>query len=171
GDETATVGPGSIVFIPRNVVHRFKNVGGITGRMLGWSLPGGQDHYLKAISELAASGGFTSEKGMEISQTFDTHFPVEPSKPPAPPALTKPSAGSWTGGTDGVACAHGNGTPSNRKSASDYRRPQPHSQVMDNRIATSSLAVDLLWETRVYGGCHRWLRFASVEKRPPHRLN
>src|SRR6516162_2939707 len=49
GDETAKVGPSSIVFIPRNVVHRFKNVGGITGRMLGWSLPGGQDHYLKAI--------------------------------------------------------------------------------------------------------------------------
>src|SRR5262249_50225793 len=60
--------------------------------------------------------------------------------PRASPALKKPSAGSWTGGTDGVACAHGNGTPSNRKSASDYRRPQPHSQVMDNGIATSSLA-------------------------------
>jgi len=69
---------------------------------------------------------------------------------------------SWTGGTDGFACAHGNGAPSNRKSASDYRRPQPHSQVMDNGIATSSLAVDLLWETRVYRdvsdgyGLHPW---------------
>src|SRR5215468_8229783 len=81
GDDIAKVGPGSIVFIPRNVVHRFKNVGGITGRMLRWSLPGGQDHYLKAISELAAGGGFTSEKVMELSKTFDTHFPVEPSKP------------------------------------------------------------------------------------------
>src|SRR5262249_36676803 len=78
GDETANAGPGSIVFIPRNVVHRFKNVGGVTGRMLGWSLPGGQDHYLKAISELAAAGGFTSEKVIEISKTFDTHFPVVP---------------------------------------------------------------------------------------------
>jgi hypothetical protein len=58
-------------------VHRFKNVGGITGRMLGWSLPG-QDHYLKAISELAAGGAFTGEKVIEISKTFDTHFPVEP---------------------------------------------------------------------------------------------
>src|SRR6516225_3932661 len=78
GDETAEVGRGSIVFIPRNVVHRFKNVGDITGRMLGWSLPGGQDRYLKAISELAAGGGFTSEKVIEISKTFDTHFPVVP---------------------------------------------------------------------------------------------
>ena len=55
GDDTAKVGPGSIVFIPRNVVHRFKNVGGIMGRMLGWSLPGGQDHYLKVISEPPAA--------------------------------------------------------------------------------------------------------------------
>jgi len=77
GDETAKAGPGSIVFIPRNVVHRFKNVGGVKGRMLGWSLPGGQDHYLKTISELAAGGGFTGEKVMEISKRFDTHFPVE----------------------------------------------------------------------------------------------
>ena len=78
GDETAEVGRGSIVFIPRNVVHRFKNIGDFTGRMLGWSLPGGQDHYLKAISELAAGGDFTNEKVMEISKTFDTHFHVQP---------------------------------------------------------------------------------------------
>jgi hypothetical protein len=44
--------------------------------LLGWSLPGGQDHYLKAISELAAGGGFTGEKVMEISKQFDTHFPA-----------------------------------------------------------------------------------------------
>jgi len=30
GDQTSTVGPGTIVFIPRNVVHRFKNVGDTT---------------------------------------------------------------------------------------------------------------------------------------------
>jgi quercetin dioxygenase-like cupin family protein len=34
-DETAHARPCSIVFIPRNVVHCFKNVDGITGRMLG----------------------------------------------------------------------------------------------------------------------------------------
>jgi len=73
GDQTSTVGPGTIVFIPRNVVHRFKNVGDTTGCMLDWSLPGGQDH-LKAISELAASGGFTGEKMMEINKKFDTNF-------------------------------------------------------------------------------------------------
>jgi hypothetical protein len=43
--------------------------------MLDWSLPGGQDHYFKAISELAAGGGVTGEKAMEISKKFDTNFP------------------------------------------------------------------------------------------------
>jgi mannose-6-phosphate isomerase-like protein (cupin superfamily) len=76
GDQTTTAGPGTIVFIPRNVVHRFKNVGETTARMLDWSLPGGQDHYFKAISELAASDGFTGEKAMEISKKFDTNFPA-----------------------------------------------------------------------------------------------
>src|SRR5262245_41772628 len=75
GGQTSTAGPGTIVFIPRNVVHRFKNVGETTGCMLDWSLPGGQDHYLTAISDLAAGGGFTSEKVMEISKQFDTEFP------------------------------------------------------------------------------------------------
>jgi mannose-6-phosphate isomerase-like protein (cupin superfamily) len=72
GDQTSTVGPGTIVFIPRNVVHRFKNIGDTTGCMLDWSLPGGQDHYFKAISDLAADGCFTSEKVMEINKKFDT---------------------------------------------------------------------------------------------------
>jgi quercetin dioxygenase-like cupin family protein len=76
GDQTSTAGPGTLVFIPRHVVHRFKNVGDTTARMLDWSLPGGQDHYFTAIAELAAGGGFTGEKAMEISQKFDTNFPA-----------------------------------------------------------------------------------------------
>jgi quercetin dioxygenase-like cupin family protein len=73
--DTSTVGPGTVVFIPRDVVHRFKNVGDTTACMLDWTLPGGQDHYFKAISDLAASDGFTGEKAMEISKKFDTNFP------------------------------------------------------------------------------------------------
>jgi mannose-6-phosphate isomerase-like protein (cupin superfamily) len=74
GGHTTTAGPGTIVFIPRNVVHRFKNIGDTTACMLDWSLPGGQDHYFKAISDLAASGDFTGEKVMEINKKFDTKF-------------------------------------------------------------------------------------------------
>src|SRR5262249_8549760 len=76
GGETATAGPGTIIFIPRNVVHRFKNVGDKTACMLDWSLPGGQDHYFRAISELATNGHFTSERALEISEVFGTHFPA-----------------------------------------------------------------------------------------------
>ena len=72
--QTSTAGPGAIVFIPRGVVHRFKNVGETTACMLDWTLPGGQDHYFKAISELAAGDGFTGEKVMETSRKFDTNF-------------------------------------------------------------------------------------------------
>jgi mannose-6-phosphate isomerase-like protein (cupin superfamily) len=77
GDQTSTVGPGTIVFTPRNVVHRFKNVGDTTGCMLDLSLPGGHDHYFKAISELATDGGLTGEKVMEINKKFDTKFLAE----------------------------------------------------------------------------------------------
>jgi mannose-6-phosphate isomerase-like protein (cupin superfamily) len=75
GGQTSTVGPGTIVFLPRNTVHRFRNVGEKTACMLDWSVPGGQDHYFRAISELAADGGFTGEKAMDISKKFDTNFP------------------------------------------------------------------------------------------------
>ena len=73
--QTSTAGPGTIVFVPRNVVHRFKNVGETTACMLDWTLPGGQDHYFKAIADLAASDSFTGEKALEISTKFDTTFP------------------------------------------------------------------------------------------------
>ena len=76
GDRTEAVGPGTIVFIPRNVVHRFKNIGDTIACMLDWSLPGGQDHYFQEISKLVARGAFTSGKVTEISKKFDTNFPA-----------------------------------------------------------------------------------------------
>ena len=80
--QTTTAGAGTIVFIPRNVVHRFTNAGDTTACMLDWSLPGGQDHYLKAISDLAAGDGFTGEQVMAISKKFDTNFPAPPRRSP-----------------------------------------------------------------------------------------
>jgi hypothetical protein len=46
-------------------------------------------------------------------------------------------------------------TGSQQATTSPKLRPQPHSQVMDNGIATSFLAVDLFSETQVYRGCLR----------------
>jgi quercetin dioxygenase-like cupin family protein len=76
GDRTEAVGPGTIVLIPRNVVHRFKNIGDTTACMLDWSLPTGQDHYFQEISKRAAGGGFAGEKVVEIGKKFDTNFPA-----------------------------------------------------------------------------------------------
>jgi mannose-6-phosphate isomerase-like protein (cupin superfamily) len=75
GNVTRTVGPGTMLFIPRGCIHRFKNIGTTTGRMLDWSLPGGQDDYFRAISDMAAGAGFSSERAMEISRQYDTNFP------------------------------------------------------------------------------------------------
>jgi hypothetical protein len=63
-----------MVFIPRNVMHRFENVGDTTACMLDWSLPGGQDRYFKAMAELATGDSFAGEKMAEINRRFDTHF-------------------------------------------------------------------------------------------------
>jgi mannose-6-phosphate isomerase-like protein (cupin superfamily) len=43
GGQTSTAGPGTIVFILRNVVHRFKNVGDTTARCSTGACPGGGD--------------------------------------------------------------------------------------------------------------------------------
>src|SRR5262245_3160469 len=74
GGQTAVAGPGTMVFIPRNTVHRFKNVGDTVGCMLDWTLPGGQDHYFKAVSELAANDALIEEKMMKINKRFNTKF-------------------------------------------------------------------------------------------------
>ncbi len=68
------VGPGTVVFIPRGVTHRFTNIGTSTGRMLDWSSPGGQDRYFRAIAALGADEGFDDNKAREIGQRFDMHF-------------------------------------------------------------------------------------------------
>src|SRR5262249_57283125 len=45
GDQTSTAGPGTIVFIPRIVVHRCSNVDATTAGLLDCMLPAGHAHY------------------------------------------------------------------------------------------------------------------------------
>ncbi|GAB7524561.1 hypothetical protein PBS_35480 [Paraburkholderia sp. 2C] len=75
---TRVVGGGTLLFIPRGVTHRFKNIGTTVGHMLDWSLPGGQDKYFKAISDLMAIGQFGTLAAKELSARFDTHFMLVP---------------------------------------------------------------------------------------------
>ena len=74
GGETSTVGAGSLALIPRTTVHRFRNVGDGKACLLDLTLPGGQDHFFKAIADLADKGAFTSEKAVEVARQFDTNF-------------------------------------------------------------------------------------------------
>ena len=71
---TSINGSGTLVFVPRNTVHRFKNVGETPACMLDWTLPGGQDRYFKKISELAAGGSFTGDKLAELNKEYNTAF-------------------------------------------------------------------------------------------------
>jgi mannose-6-phosphate isomerase-like protein (cupin superfamily) len=72
--QTSMVDPGTLVFLPRNTVHRFRNAGETPACMLDWTLPGGQDRYFKEISELAADGSFSSEKVAELNKEHHTTF-------------------------------------------------------------------------------------------------
>ena len=72
--QTSIGGPGTLVFVPRNMVHRFKNVGETSACMLDWTLPGGQDRYFKKISELDAGGSFTKDKLAALNNDHNTTF-------------------------------------------------------------------------------------------------
>jgi mannose-6-phosphate isomerase-like protein (cupin superfamily) len=59
GDSLSRVGPGSYVFLPRHLPHTFKNVGAVTGRLLGTATPGGHEHFFVDADALERSGTFS----------------------------------------------------------------------------------------------------------------
>jgi mannose-6-phosphate isomerase-like protein (cupin superfamily) len=76
--ETSVAGPGTMVFLPRGTVHSFRNIGDAPGKMLDWSLPGGQDRYFREIDEMGKGGsGFDDEMLKRVAEAnlrHDTHF-------------------------------------------------------------------------------------------------
>jgi mannose-6-phosphate isomerase-like protein (cupin superfamily) len=57
GNES-TIGPGTLVFVPRGTVHTFKNVAPTIGRLLEWTIPGDNGDYFRAMHQMEAAGGF-----------------------------------------------------------------------------------------------------------------
>jgi quercetin dioxygenase-like cupin family protein len=55
GDDRWTAGPGSIVFLPRDVPHGFWLVGDSPGRSLVMIAPGNFDEFVAALGEAASS--------------------------------------------------------------------------------------------------------------------
>ncbi len=73
GNES-TIGPGTLVFVPRGTVHTFKNIAGTMGRLLEWTIPGDNGDYFRAMHQMEAGGGFNPETFAEINQRFVTEF-------------------------------------------------------------------------------------------------
>jgi len=68
------IGPGTMVFVPRGTVHAFTNVGGAMGKILEWTIPGGNGDYFRAVHDMGATGGFDVEKLAAINGQFVTEF-------------------------------------------------------------------------------------------------
>lgn len=56
GDRTFVAGVGSFVFIPKGVVHAFKNVGTGTARILATATPAGLEEYFREAGRPAGEG-------------------------------------------------------------------------------------------------------------------
>ena len=70
----ATIGPGTMVFVPRGTVHTFKNVTTTMGRLLEWTIPGENGDYFRAMHAMEAEGGFNPETFAAINRQFETEF-------------------------------------------------------------------------------------------------
>jgi quercetin dioxygenase-like cupin family protein len=55
GDETVTAGPGDFVSVPRGTVHRFRNAGTETARMILTFTPAGMERFFEETLDRAPS--------------------------------------------------------------------------------------------------------------------
>jgi len=75
--QTRTAGPGTLVLIPRDVVHRFENVGTSKARMLNWSLSSKDGLPLKTIAERLSGRSHQNSR-------LNAPRPISPSPATAP---------------------------------------------------------------------------------------
>src|SRR5271165_5882963 len=64
--------PGTLAFTPRGAIHTFKNIGASTASMLEWTVPGGNEPYFRAVSEMGAN--IDPRRLAEINLQFATEF-------------------------------------------------------------------------------------------------
>lgn len=72
--EVTTGGPGTIVRLPRDVPHRFKNISNATGRVLVTMTPGGFEGFFDALGELTADEQEDILRVAEIAAQFGLEF-------------------------------------------------------------------------------------------------
>jgi quercetin dioxygenase-like cupin family protein len=56
GDEKVTAGPGDFVSVPRGTVHRFRNAGAKTARMILTFTPAGMERFFEETLDRAPNG-------------------------------------------------------------------------------------------------------------------
>lgn len=74
GEQEQTVGPGTLVFVPRGTAHGFRNIGDSNGRLLEWTIPGDNEAYFRAVDAMQNDGGFDPVKFAAINDQFATEF-------------------------------------------------------------------------------------------------
>ena len=77
GDERFTAEAGSMVVIPRDVPHQFRNAGDVPARALMIFRPGGFDELIGEMREAAAAGTI-DEQRQAIRAKWGIHFEDDP---------------------------------------------------------------------------------------------
>ena len=70
GGNVIEAGPGTLIHVPRNAPHRFKNETADTARMLIWFAPAG-------IEGMFSKMGKEPERYLEIAREYGVRFPAE----------------------------------------------------------------------------------------------
>ena len=79
GDERFTAEPGSLVVIPRDVPHQFRNAGDVPARALMIFRPGGFDELIGEMLQATAAAGTLDEKQRQaILAKWGVHFDKNP---------------------------------------------------------------------------------------------
>lgn len=66
GSETHIAEAGSFAYIPRGVVHTFRNVGEMEGQFIGTATPGGHERFFEDADALARGGEFSVEDVLRV---------------------------------------------------------------------------------------------------------
>ncbi len=68
----STIVPGNLAFTPRGAIHSFKNIGASIASMLEWTVPGGNEPYFRAVSEMGTN--IDPKRLADINARFATEF-------------------------------------------------------------------------------------------------
>lgn len=89
GDQVHEAGPGMLVYGPRGVPHKFRNLSGSPSRMYVIATPGGVEGFFEGLSGFMAAGGPPRQQDMEALAARHGVTGLEP-VPGGPPPRRAP---------------------------------------------------------------------------------